>query len=160
MLPLFEDQQCVTLFDREAARHAHRVREAALYRRFDVLGRMAPVPLRLIRFPTVRERTGLSRSTVWRLERQGAFPKHRRISPNAVGWLDTYPAPASAAATRDRIPEPVPISATTSLDLTLYSIARQNPSVRTPSFGNWRWPSNARFCRNGAITRKSLMVSI
>jgi prophage regulatory protein len=45
-------------------------------------------PSRLIRFPGVRDRTGLSRSTVWRLERQGAFPKHRRISRNAVAWLE------------------------------------------------------------------------
>ncbi|PYQ71873.1 MAG: transcriptional regulator [Acidobacteria bacterium] len=37
---------------------------------------------------TVRGRTGLSRSTIWRLERRGEFPRHRRISPNAVGWLE------------------------------------------------------------------------
>jgi prophage regulatory protein len=47
-----------------------------------------PAPSRLIRFPSVHDRTGLSRSTVWRLERKGAFPRHRRISPNAVGWLE------------------------------------------------------------------------
>ena len=50
--------------------------------------RLAAVPLRLIRFSAVRDRTGLSRSTVWRLERHGSFPKHRRMSPNAVGWLE------------------------------------------------------------------------
>jgi prophage regulatory protein len=50
--------------------------------------RLAAVPLRLIRFSAVRDRTGLSRSTVWRLERHGAFPKHRRLSSNAVGWLE------------------------------------------------------------------------
>lgn len=44
--------------------------------------------MRVLRFPVVRERTGLSRSTVWRLERRGAFPSHRRISLNAVGWLE------------------------------------------------------------------------
>jgi prophage regulatory protein len=44
--------------------------------------------LKLLRFPAVRERTGLSRSTIWRLERIGAFPKHRRISANAVAWLE------------------------------------------------------------------------
>jgi prophage regulatory protein len=44
--------------------------------------------LRFIRFPGVHERTGLSRSTVWRMERRGTFPKHRRISPSAVGWLE------------------------------------------------------------------------
>jgi prophage regulatory protein len=50
--------------------------------------RVSNIPLRMIRFPTVRDRTGLSRSTIWRLERQGEFPRHRRISPNAVGWLE------------------------------------------------------------------------
>ena len=44
--------------------------------------------VRLLRFPAVRERVGLSRSTVWRLERRGEFPKHRRISANAVAWVD------------------------------------------------------------------------
>jgi prophage regulatory protein len=44
--------------------------------------------LKLLRFPTVRERTGLSRSTIWRLERLGAFPRHRRISANVVAWVE------------------------------------------------------------------------
>ena len=44
--------------------------------------------LKLLRFPTVRERTGLSRSTIWRLERCGEFPKHRRISANVVAWVE------------------------------------------------------------------------
>lgn len=50
--------------------------------------RLSRVPLRFIRFNAVRERTGLSRSTIWRLERRGVFPKHRRLSLNAVGWLE------------------------------------------------------------------------
>jgi prophage regulatory protein len=45
-------------------------------------------PLRMIRFPAVHDRTGLSRSTVFRLERKGVFPKSRRIASNAVGWLE------------------------------------------------------------------------
>jgi prophage regulatory protein len=45
-------------------------------------------PTRLLRFPAVRERTGLSRSTIWRLERRGEFPRHRRISANAVAWVE------------------------------------------------------------------------
>jgi prophage regulatory protein len=44
--------------------------------------------LRFMRFAAVRERTGLSRSTIWRLERVGAFPKHHRISSNAVAWVE------------------------------------------------------------------------
>jgi prophage regulatory protein len=50
--------------------------------------RLDQVPLKLIRFKTVRDRTGLSRSTIWRLERTGAFPKHHRISANAVAWVE------------------------------------------------------------------------
>jgi prophage regulatory protein len=46
------------------------------------------VPLKFIRFKAVRERTGLSRSTIWRLERVGAFPKHHQISANAVAWME------------------------------------------------------------------------
>src|SRR5262245_47947247 len=45
-------------------------------------------PVKLLRFPIVRERTGLSRSTIWRLERRGEFPKHRRIAPNVVAWSE------------------------------------------------------------------------
>ena len=56
----------------------------------DPIEELAPasVPLRFLRFPSVRVRTGLSRSTIWRLERRGDFPRHRRISTNAVGWIE------------------------------------------------------------------------
>ena len=48
-----------------------------------------PEPLlRLLRFAEVRRRTGLSRTTIWRLERSGEFPRHRRISANAVAWVE------------------------------------------------------------------------
>ena len=53
----------------------------------DPLRHESPRP-RLLRFPTVRERTGLSRSTIWRLERRGEFPRHHRISANAVAWVE------------------------------------------------------------------------
>lgn len=46
------------------------------------------LPLKLLRFPVVREMTGLSRSTIWRLERRGEFPRHHRIAPNVVAWLE------------------------------------------------------------------------
>ena len=53
-----------------------------------VVDEMHGAALKLLRFPAVRERTGLSRSTIWRLERQGAFPRHHRISANAVAWVE------------------------------------------------------------------------
>ncbi len=33
------------------------------------------------------EISGLSRTTRWRMERRGDFPKRRQISPNRVAWL-------------------------------------------------------------------------
>ena len=39
-----------------------------------------------LRWPRVRQLTGLSRSTVWRLEKNGQFPARRRLSANSVGW--------------------------------------------------------------------------
>lgn len=44
---------------------------------------------RFIREPEVRRTTGLSRTTRWRLERAGRFPSRRRISLNAVAWLES-----------------------------------------------------------------------
>jgi prophage regulatory protein len=52
------------------------------------LAPIPPTPARLLRPRAVCERTGLSRSTLWRLERRGDFPPHRQISPNAIGWLE------------------------------------------------------------------------
>jgi prophage regulatory protein len=42
---------------------------------------------RIIREPECEKITGLSRSTRWRLERDGMFPRRRRISPGCSGWL-------------------------------------------------------------------------
>ena len=39
---------------------------------------------RFVREPEVHRLTGLSRTTRWRLERAGKFPRRRRISENAV----------------------------------------------------------------------------
>ena len=40
----------------------------------------------ILRRDEVIIRTGLSRTTLWRLERDGQFPKRLRLSRNAVGW--------------------------------------------------------------------------
>ena len=42
---------------------------------------------RFIREPEINRITGLSRTTRWRLERTGRFPRKRKLSDNAVGWL-------------------------------------------------------------------------
>ena len=40
----------------------------------------------IFRFPSIHKATGLSRTTIWRLERAGLFPRRRQLSPNTVGW--------------------------------------------------------------------------
>lgn len=42
-----------------------------------------------LRFSEVRSITGLSRSTIWRREKDGTFPQRRQISSNRVAWLRT-----------------------------------------------------------------------
>lgn len=44
---------------------------------------------RLLSWPRVREITGLSRTTAWRLQRAGDFPIPVRISPGRVGWRES-----------------------------------------------------------------------
>lgn len=42
----------------------------------------------VLRIPDVVRRTGISRTTIWRLERNGGFPQRLRLGPNSVGWSD------------------------------------------------------------------------
>ena len=39
-----------------------------------------------LRRPAVQEMTGLSRSTIYQLMSQGAFPRPVRLTRKAVGW--------------------------------------------------------------------------
>lgn len=41
---------------------------------------------KILRTPDLLQITGLSRTTIWRLERAGDFPRRLRLGPNAVGW--------------------------------------------------------------------------
>ena len=51
---------------------------------------MTPAPeARFIRGSEVCHRTGLSKTTLRRMERRGAFPRHYRISMNAIAWLSS-----------------------------------------------------------------------
>ena len=42
----------------------------------------------ILRLPSVIERTGLSRSTIYRKVSLGEFPKPHKLGERAVGWLD------------------------------------------------------------------------
>lgn len=41
---------------------------------------------RVLRWPQVQRLVGLSKSTVWRMERDGNFPRRRQLAVRAVGW--------------------------------------------------------------------------
>jgi prophage regulatory protein len=56
----------------EASRAAHQERAAE----------------RVLRVPEVMKLAGLSRATIYRLERAGRFPKRMQISDNVVGWYE------------------------------------------------------------------------
>ena len=45
--------------------------------------------MNILRMKQVIKATGLSRTTLWRLERRGDFPKRLRLGPNSTGWLET-----------------------------------------------------------------------
>ena len=44
---------------------------------------------RILRLPSVRERTGLSRSSIYLRISEGRFPKPVSLGARAVGWLES-----------------------------------------------------------------------
>jgi prophage regulatory protein len=46
-------------------------------------------PERILRLKAVMERTGLSRSTLYRMIHQGTFPRQIRIAARCAGWRET-----------------------------------------------------------------------
>jgi len=49
---------------------------------------MQDQPNKILREPQVADRTGLSKSTRWRQERDGKFPKRVHLSAHTVGWRE------------------------------------------------------------------------
>lgn len=44
---------------------------------------------RLLSWEKVEDMVGISRSTAWRLQQSGAFPKRVSVSPGRVGWWES-----------------------------------------------------------------------
>jgi prophage regulatory protein len=44
--------------------------------------------MKALRWQKIHELTGISRTTVWRLETDGKFPRRRRLTGNAVAWIE------------------------------------------------------------------------
>lgn len=45
-------------------------------------------PKTIIRLPAVKLKTQLSRSTIYRLEAEGKFPRRVRLGENSTGWYE------------------------------------------------------------------------
>ena len=50
---------------------------------------MTETPERILRLKTVLERTGLSRSTMYRKMQSGTFPQNIKISLRCTGWRES-----------------------------------------------------------------------
>ena len=50
---------------------------------------MSASPDRILRLKSVLNRTGLSRSTMYRKIKEGTFPPHVKISINGTGWRES-----------------------------------------------------------------------
>lgn len=57
----------------------------------------SPAADRLLSWREVRSLAGISRTTVWRLQNAGAFPRPVMISPGRVGWREREVADWKAA---------------------------------------------------------------
>ena len=44
---------------------------------------------RILRIKEVVRMVGLSKSTIWKMHKEGKFPKLKNIGPRSVGWLDS-----------------------------------------------------------------------
>ena len=44
--------------------------------------------MKAARWPRVQELTGLSRTSIWRMETEGRFPRRRRLTGNSVAWIE------------------------------------------------------------------------
>ncbi|MFT7773075.1 helix-turn-helix transcriptional regulator [Roseateles sp.] len=59
-------------------------------------------PADTLRLPTVCRRTGLGRTTIYRLMAHGLFPSSVRLAPRAIGWhradIDAWLAARSRAS--------------------------------------------------------------
>ena len=50
---------------------------------------MAASPDRILRLKAVLERTGMSRSTVYRRVEDGSFPRQIQLGPRTTGWRES-----------------------------------------------------------------------
>jgi prophage regulatory protein len=58
--------------------------------------------MRVIRRSKIHQKTGLSITQIWRLEKAGLFPKKIKLGANSVGWLESEVDAWIAARVKER----------------------------------------------------------
>lgn len=66
---------------------------------------------RILPWSQVKVISGLSRTTVWRLQKTGDFPASVQVSRNRVGWWQSALLDWKRSRTPRRLPEPRPVPA-------------------------------------------------
>jgi|SRR3989344_323113 len=64
---------------------------------------------RILPWSQVKVISGLSRTTVWRLQKTGDFPASVQVSPNRVGWWQSELLEWKRSRTPRRLPAPRPL---------------------------------------------------
>lgn len=64
---------------------------------------------RILPWSQVKVISGLSRTTVWRLQKTGDFPASVQVSRNRVGWWQSELLEWKRSRTPRRLPEPKPV---------------------------------------------------
>ncbi len=65
---------------------------------------------RILPWSQVKVISGLSRTTVWRLQKTGDFPASVQVSPNRVGWWQSEILEWRRSRLPRRLPEPRPVA--------------------------------------------------
>lgn len=65
---------------------------------------------RLLYWRQVKSVVGLSRSTIWRMQRAGDFPASVQVSPGRTGWWESQLEAWKRARTPGHMPEPRPFA--------------------------------------------------
>lgn len=80
------DRELEATLTKKRAERQQAAAERRELERLAAIGRTANKSDRVVRLTEVLKLTGLSRATVYRLERVGTFPKRRKLTENTVGW--------------------------------------------------------------------------
>jgi prophage regulatory protein len=53
-----------------------------------IIGSRPPRPMRVLRLGQVLDMTGLSKTTIYKLQAEGGFPLRMKITTHCVGWIE------------------------------------------------------------------------